>query len=972
MSKGFRHFLHSERQTRAALISLALLLLPVLLILVAFAKKYRGLDQPEALEHAQLARHLAAGDGFTTSIIRPVAITLHSQEGKAPDLYNAPLHPAVVALFFALTHPSGRVLAAVNTLLWLLAVWLTFFVGAQWGRLTMAALAAAFFALNPAAINGAIAGSAQPLLAILVLLAVWLALPQAFAENEETATRLPVWRICLTGAVCALATLTNYLLIGLVPVLGFCVAQTRRRKLPAVGWFLLGFAVPWLPWLVRNALVTGLPFSGLFWYELLSNTRTYPGGTIWRTVQPPPNPFWFVITNPWEMTRKVLAGAAREWTPSVHALGTLTVVMFVATLLSGVFAKRLRALLTVVTTGIILTVLAGALCWTAPDLAGCWAPLVAIVAAAGVHHAVRSRVKAIQFAGLTQSKLKSLLLLRYRRPEAEPAMLNFTIPEPVAQFLVAMVVVLAAALPLVGYVILPMHEKEAARVARLKPLTRLLPDHATVVTDQPETVAWYAHCRTVWLWLREQDWNAVEQSVGRLDAVYLTPAIRQLGPTEWSEWWPWLLSPRGQYRGFQPTSRLPGNAIARTRVFPGRETSNLTKEITRLQALVQKRPASAEIRVWWATRLLAADRLWEASTEFQEARRLDPQNSEAVLDQWQTVARLNDEFNSMALIQKVAGLEARDPVSVTILQEMLGGLERGLEQFPRDPWLLYYAALYRAHLGQWDRAEDYCVRLTELAPEALPAELLMGDFYLDEGQTKQAAVQFAKLGAERPRSAVAHEALGRVRWAQGQREEALKEFTIAQQLQPDWRVPYIRAGHVYLELRNFAAARQQFEKALELFPGLLPARLGLADVARTEGHAAESAAIYESVLADDPDNRVALNNLAYHYATAGHNLKRALELAQLACQVSSYDGAALDTLGWVLYLRGDYNQAVKVLTQAARLAAPDSGTRHFHLAKALLAINREQEAKDALRIALQRGLSPAQKQEAELLLATPQ
>lgn len=952
---------------RALLLVVGLVLLPGLLLLVAFAKKYRGLDSPTALEHAQLARHLAAGDGFVTSLVRPLAIALHPGDGIQPDLYNPPVHPVVVALGFWAAHPSGRVMAVVGTLLWLVGAWLTFFVAWRWRGARTAALATVFYAANAVLLNAAIGGQALPLLGIWVLLVVWLALPQITATEGQDHT-LAGWRIWLAGLVCGLAMLTHYLLIVLLPIVCVCVLAQRRRKVYALAMVGLGFVVALLPWCARNLLVTGNPFFSLYWYNLLADTSTFPGSTVWRGVDLPPNPLWFVLTNPLEMKRKLLAGLVRGWSPSVAALGLVISLLFVATALSGGLARRIRGLLGVVLAGVALSLVAGALFWVEPEFVGCWAPLVSIVAAIGVREAVRARVGALVFAGITADQIKRLVLLRRRRPEAEPAMVAFTIPEPIMRGIALGIVILAVGLPLIGFLVVPLRDSEAQRVEALRPLRRLLPATATVATDQPHEVAWYGRCRALWLWRRESDLPVLEQSVGRVDALFLTPALRQLAPAEFSDWWGWVVSPRGNYQGFRPALPVARRALVRLRATKAEEQSGLAREISRLRELVQTNRDSAELRVWLATRLLAADRLRDADSEFLEAHRLDPQNSEAVLGQWQTVARLNDELNSMSFIQYAAQLEPRDPVSIRVLEEVAGSLDAGLERNPRDPWLLYHAARYQARLQQWDRAESYCQRVSQLSPDALPAGLLIGDLYLEHGQPDRAAAVFAALASERTRSAVAREALGRARWEQGRREEATQEYAAAMQLRPDWRVPYLRAGAAYLELKDYAAARHHFTKALELFPGLLPARFGLADVHRAQGQDAEAVAIYEAVLAEYPDNRVALNNLAYHYARTGQNLARALELAQAACRVAPKDGAALDTLGWILYLRGEYPEAVEVLVQAARLAPPDNGLRHFHLGKALLAADRAEEAREVLRMAVNRGLPAAQEEEAKMLL----
>src|SRR5262249_13300752 len=75
-------------------------------------------------------------------------------------------------------------------------------------------------------------------------------------------------------------------------------------------------------------------------------------------------------------------------------------------------------------------------------------------------------------------------------------------------------------------------------------------------------------------------------------------------------------------------------------------------------------------------------------------------------------------------------------------------------------------------------------------------------------------------------------------------------------------------------------------------------------------------------------NLLAMNNLAYNWSLADHNLDEALAMAQKVVAVRGDDGPSLDTLGWILYQLGRYDEAVPRLCQAAIL---DPGTPEIHI-----------------------------------------
>lgn len=65
---------------------------------------FQGLTSPRAMEQAQIGREIARGNGYTTKVIRPVALWQMKEAGETmpsleslPDTYHAPLNPCVYA-----------------------------------------------------------------------------------------------------------------------------------------------------------------------------------------------------------------------------------------------------------------------------------------------------------------------------------------------------------------------------------------------------------------------------------------------------------------------------------------------------------------------------------------------------------------------------------------------------------------------------------------------------------------------------------------------------------------------------------------------------------------------------------------------------------------------------------------------------------------------------------------------------------
>jgi Flp pilus assembly protein TadD len=108
--------------------------------------------------------------------------------------------------------------------------------------------------------------------------------------------------------------------------------------------------------------------------------------------------------------------------------------------------------------------------------------------------------------------------------------------------------------------------------------------------------------------------------------------------------------------------------------------------------------------------------------------------------------------------------------------------------------------------------------------------------------------------------------------------------------------------------------------------------------------------------------------LAWIYSEHGGDKEKALQLAQTAKEVSPEDPNVSDTLGWILYKRGVYHQAVGLLKQSAS-KLPDQPTVQYHLGMASLKAGDKDGARAALSAAANSPINFAEKDEAKRALA---
>jgi tetratricopeptide (TPR) repeat protein len=94
----------------------------------------------------------------------------------------------------------------------------------------------------------------------------------------------------------------------------------------------------------------------------------------------------------------------------------------------------------------------------------------------------------------------------------------------------------------------------------------------------------------------------------------------------------------------------------------------------------------------------------------------------------------------------------------------------------------------------------------------------------------------------------------------------------------------------------------------------------------------------------EPENATLLNYLGYSYADKGQNLEAAYDMIKRAVEQKPNDAYIVDSMGWVLYRMGRYDEAVEQLELSASLK-PYNSVINDHLGDAYWKVGRRLEAK---------------------------
>jgi tetratricopeptide (TPR) repeat protein len=230
--------------------------------------------------------------------------------------------------------------------------------------------------------------------------------------------------------------------------------------------------------------------------------------------------------------------------------------------------------------------------------------------------------------------------------------------------------------------------------------------------------------------------------------------------------------------------------------------------------------------------------------------------------------------------------------------------------------------------------DDNMARVKDNRRAAAVIHNLKGSLYQGQNDLTSAEDQFKKAIQSDPNYLQAYYALARLYLAGNQEDRAIAQFKAGLEKDPDQTMPHMFLGTIYQAKGDTDLAEQHYRQALEINPEFAPAA----------------------------------NNIAYLLVARNGDLNEALSMAQKAKQIRPDDPFISDTLGWVYYQKGLYDNAVSELTFALD-KLPENATVKYHLGMVYFKMGEKEKARDHLEAALRLDSSFDGAQEAKETLA---
>jgi tetratricopeptide (TPR) repeat protein len=279
------------------------------------------------------------------------------------------------------------------------------------------------------------------------------------------------------------------------------------------------------------------------------------------------------------------------------------------------------------------------------------------------------------------------------------------------------------------------------------------------------------------------------------------------------------------------------------------------------------------------------------------------------------------------------------------------------EQGP-NPLIAEKLAQHYLEQEQYDLAYEQLEILETSSDDGLNAKVKMAMILIEQKKFSLAVVKLQDVLSQVPDSDKIRFYLAAIHEELGQRKDAIENYRkipsesqyfgeaishasylLKQEKQPDLALEMINdALKKRQDVPQFYAIQASFladqgdlngsesvlKKSLSLYPDNVQIQFFLGTIQDRLGKKEDCIVSLEKVVSADPNHVQGLNYLAFTYAENNQNLDKAEKLARRAIEIEPNDGFILDTLGWILYKRGEISESIKTLETAFKKQPKES------------------------------------------------
>jgi tetratricopeptide (TPR) repeat protein len=345
---------------------------------------------------------------------------------------------------------------------------------------------------------------------------------------------------------------------------------------------------------------------------------------------------------------------------------------------------------------------------------------------------------------------------------------------------------------------------------------------------------------------------------------------------------------------------------------------------------------------------VAVDQAISASPNFLEAILLRGELNLSSGNAQPVVAAMVDLLNKQPDLVQAQLLLAQAYRSLGRLDDAAAVFAEQIKASPQAPDAYFRLGLVLRQQKKTNDARKAFEKALELAPDNLLPINQLVDLDISDKQYDVAMQRVQQQLQKTPQSAGAHFMEGKIYAAQAKWDLAEAAFLKTIELDANFADAYGLLISTYVATNKLPQAIGQLQTFLSKSPDNPQALMTLALIYTQQNDFPKARDAYERLLSKQADFAPALNNLAYLYAEKLNQLDKAYDLARKARTLQPGDPSTADTLGWILYKRADYQQALTLLQESAG-KLPNLPEIQFHLGMAAYMMGQTEVARTAFQ-----------------------
>ena len=393
-------------------------------------------------------------------------------------------------------------------------------------------------------------------------------------------------------------------------------------------------------------------------------------------------------------------------------------------------------------------------------------------------------------------------------------------------------------------------------------------------------------------------------------------------------------------------------------ILIGNEPIEQVSEI--INRLATDYPDNEEAIFTLAEIALKFNQLDQANSLYKQTLQLDPDNNTLALKYLNLLQRQKKYAEAIDWVEKKLAQQPNNfelSQAYAYLLSSTSRHEEAKEQFntlisqmENNSMALYGLVLLHVQLKEWDDAKQHLLTLVEKQYQPDQIHYYLGKLSEEQKRFDEAIDWYKKVTGGKYQ-ADAKLRIGIITAQQGAVDEALNLLQKITPRSAEERIILIRSqADILISAKLYNEAMETLNQAISenTHPDLLYARSMLAtkidrlDIAETD---------LREVITQQPNNAQALNALGYTLADKTTRYEEAHELIKKALELTPDDFYIIDSMGWVLYRLGKYDEALTYLHKAIQLK--NDPVVAAHLGEVLWMVGDKEAAQDIWNKALE-------------------